>query len=271
MDEHTAQFLVDLDNRFYRRVAEAFSETRQAPWTGWDAVAECIAEDLPGKCLACPKLVACSHAPQDATTVSVLDLACGNLRFESYLEQRLPHLHFRFLAVDNCATFPERPVAGLLRFREMDIIEHLLADNLVSELAAAPSQVATSFGFMHHIPGRALRERFLNRMVDLVVPGGLACVSLWNFMQDPKLAGKARETTDRAVNELEIDAEGLEEGDFVLGWQNEPGVYRYCHSFDEDEVEDLAASVEPRARAIRCFTSDGRNGKMNTYLVLQRN
>lgn len=271
MDEHTATFLVDLDNRFYRRMAGPFSATRRGPWPGWDAVADCIDNDLPGKCLQCPKLPACPHAPEDATTVSVLDLACGNLRFESYLEQRLPHLRFRFHAVDNCAVFPERPVSGLLQFQQMDVIGRLMADNLSTELQAPPCQVAASFGFMHHIPGQGLRERFIRKMVDLVVPGGLVCVSLWNFMQDPDLARKALETTGRAVRELEIEAANLEGGDYILGWQDEAGAYRYCHSFDDDEVDDLAECAEPQARVIRRYKADGRGGKLNTYLVLQRN
>jgi len=269
MEQYTAKILMELNNRFYQQVAESFSDTRQHPWPGWDIIADCIENDLPGKCLSCPKLVSCNHAPEDATSVSVLDLACGNLRFESYLEQRLPDLHFDFHAVDNCDVFPETPVKSHVQFQQADLIESLLDENASFTLDTPPCHVAVSFGFMHHIPGHKRRARYLRHMLNMVIPGGLVCVSFWNFMQDPKMARKAIDTHERAVQEIEI--EGLEDGDYIIGWQGMEGVYRYCHSFNEDEIDSLAECIEPESRIIRRFHADGRNNKLNTYLVFQRN
>ncbi len=82
-----------------------------------------------------------------------------------------------------------------------------------------------------------------------------------------RLAVKASETTREATEALHRE---LEPSDYLLGWMNNPGVWRCCHSFDEDETDDLAGCVEPKAHLIRSFQADDRNGKLNTYPVFQR-
>lgn len=268
MDRKTAQSLIQLNKGFYAQVAESFSETRLRPWPGWDTVADCIESDLPGKCRACPKIVSCPHAPNDATAVSVVDLACGNMRFEAFLEHRLPNLSFSFLAVDCTDAFPAVPVESPLRFQQSDILNHLETGDLAQALGTPQCQVAASFGFMHHIPTSGLRRLFLQAMAGMVTPGGLVCVSLWDFMRSPKLMRKAEGCQQRALRETGIGK--LDDGDFLLGWQDMPGTWRYCHSFDEEEVDDLAECLEPEARVIRRFRADGLDGQSNSYLVFQR-
>lgn len=58
-------------------------------------------------------------------------------------------------------------------------------------------------------------------------------------------------------------------GDFVLGWQNVPGAYRYCHSFSDIELDQLVVACGDAAEEVVRFTADGRTGEMNAYVVLQ--
>ena len=141
-------------------------------------------------------------------------------------------------------------------------------ETLERDLQVSPCMVVACFAFLHHIPTAELRERFMRELVKLAMPGGLVVVSLWSFADEPEIAAKAVETTAQAVEALAL--EGLEAGDYLLGWQNNPNVWRYCHSFDAEEVDEVAECVEPDARLIRRFRADGRNGKMNTYLVFQK-
>lgn len=64
MDETTRQKCISLTSDFYAEVADSFSSTRQSAWHGWQKVIEAV--ELPNE-------------------FSVLDLACGNLRFEEFL------------------------------------------------------------------------------------------------------------------------------------------------------------------------------------------
>ena len=97
-------------------------------------------------------------------------------------------------------------------------------------------------------------------------------VSFWRFLNDEGLAHKARSTTDEALTSLgpAFPREALDGNDFLLGWSNLPGVYRYCHSFLESEIDQLIAAVSPEAALVSRFASDGRTGDLNTYVVLRR-
>ena len=266
MDEMNARRLVALNTEFYRQAAGSFSATRHGSWPGWEIVADCLEHDLPGRCLDAPSSTACAHA-LDASQISVLDLACGNMRFEAFLEERMPDHRFTFDAVDNCMQFDCMQTRTPVAFHELDLVESLMADTLEQDLGISPCMAVACFAFLHHIPSTELRERFMRSLVSLAAPGGLVFVSLWSFADEPDFAANALATTQKAIDELGLD---LDPSDYLLGWQNNPGLYRYCHSFDEDEADDLAECVEPHARLIRRYRADGRSGKMNTYLVFQR-
>lgn len=104
-------------------------------------------------------------------------------------------------------------------------------------------------------------------MAAKVRPGGFVIVSLWRFLENPLLARKAEATHERALAELGLPP--LDAGDRLLGWRDEPGAYRYCHSFTDGEVDALAASVGRAATEVARFRADGRDGALNSYLVLQ--
>ena len=268
MNEITARRLVALNNEFYRKAAGTFSITRQHSWPGWETVADCVRNDLLSTCTDCGELPADSHVLDGSKPLDVLDLACGNQRFAAYLENACPDLSFRFHAVDNCELFEHVDVRSPLDFQLFDVLESLMAGTLGGDLHAPLCQIAACFAFIHHIPSFDLRVQLLHELVARTRPGGLTIVSLWSFMDEPGLATRAAESTQQAIEELQFD--DLEENDCLLGWQNTPGLWRYCHSFDDEEVADLADSVERDARLIRRYRADGRNGKLNSYLVFQR-
>lgn len=83
-EEVLALRLCALTGEFYRANAESFSQTRQSPWQGWVRLLEVMG-------------LAAEREP-----LCVLDLACGNLRFERYLADALPNRMLSGYAVDNC-------------------------------------------------------------------------------------------------------------------------------------------------------------------------
>ena len=97
----------------------------------------------------------------------------------------------------------------------------------------------------------------------------LKVVSLWQFLNNKKLAEKAKATHRKAQQELELSA--LDAGDYLLGWKDIPGQYRYCHSFSETEIEQLVAAIADKATLLSRFESDGRGDNLNCYLVLKVN
>lgn len=110
MDSETAQRLNALTSDFYRQVSDSFSETRQQAWDGWSRVLEtCRDVCRPG--------------------MRVLDLGCGNLRFERFLiEQGCTPADV--WAIDNC---DELVSLGLkthvnVHFQHLDITRAALED-----------------------------------------------------------------------------------------------------------------------------------------------
>ena len=253
MDAKTAQILNRMTGAFYRTCADSFSRTRRGAWAGWTRALEGPAGAV--------------FAGDD--TVSVLDVACGNGRFEQYLQRRYPNRDLEVYAVDNCAPLVGAPSS---RYRELDVLDALLAGTLERDLSFGSCDLVVCFGYFHHVPGWENRVRLLRTLADVVRPGGFAIVSFWQFLNSPELAQRAHMAHERGVWKLAAsgaDPSQLEIGDYLLGWQDTADVFRYCHSFTVAEVEQLAAEAGLKPRVVECFEADGRTRDLNAYLVLR--
>lgn len=89
-EEVLALRLCALTGEFYRANAESFSQTRQSPWQGWVRLLEVM-----------------DARAAERELLRVLDVACGNLRFERYLADALPGRMLSGWAVDNCEPLVE--------------------------------------------------------------------------------------------------------------------------------------------------------------------
>ena len=283
MDNATARALCALNNEFYAREAASFSATREAPWPGWRRVLEAMV----------------ARRDKDAgDRLLLVDVACGNMRFERFLDAEYPG-NFRSIAVDSCDQLALDALeacdfkSGEVDYTHVDVVKQLLdggARGLALSLGAKNADATVAFGFMHHIPGEKNRTNFLRALLDTVRPGGVAAVSLWRFMDDERLAAKAHEATERAKSLVTdavsgrtslddgmarsplfaVDFMQFEEGDYLLGWQNDATAFRYCHSFSDREIEALVSSVAGRASLVDRFSADGKSGRLNEYLVFRK-
>ncbi len=273
MDTAQARRLIELNSTFYRENADSFAQTRRSAWPGWATCLERVGN--------------LSHG--QGRPYRVLDVACGNLRFEAYLQRELPLQPFEFHAVDNCDSLQREAhscgvsASSALRFQPLDVLGVLAgaweacagnaldaAAGLAQSMQAPPCDLSVSFGFMHHVPRAPWRAALLRALLAKTAPGGYACVSFWQFMKSDGLAQKAEKTTAAACQALALSGSALEEGDYLLGWNDKPGAYRYCHHFTDAEIDELAAGVVDAAKVVARFSADGRTGNLNSYVVLQR-
>lgn len=202
MTRATVRALCQLNTEFYERNAASFSQTRTAPWEGWRrCMAACGFDDSDGAAL---------DQPVDAQIAdSVLDIACGNLRFETFLANAYPHIDWSFFAVDNCELLVasgQEDIAKKVHFTCEDIVSNLLEGlpaaepaNIPALAAATPFDLVVSFGFLHHIPSFDLRQRFLLEALSQVKPGGYLVVSFWQFLNDPAKRAKIEQTHAEAL------------------------------------------------------------------------
>ena len=293
MDDALAHQLINLTSQFYGKAASSFSATRQQPWEGWEQLWELAAPRLridaegpmgtprPDEGSKAPEGSASAHlgtmgGPTAERPLRVLDVGCGNLRFEQFLEAKAPGA-WEAWAVDDCpALMAEGASDGTLAKRttlqQLDVMGALLEGAGVEELADAfdppPVDLAVAFGFLHHVPGADARERLMRALARSVRPGGLVAVSLWQFADDERLRAKAKEATARGRAALDLPP--LDPGDYLLGWQHDPHLFRYGHSFTEAEADELAQPLAPQARELVRFSADGKSGQLNRYLLLER-
>ena len=281
MDLATARQMNELNARFYRDNAASFSKTRQSGWPGWE---RCLAEAR----TAGGSVAAASAGNASTSATRVLDLACGNLRFARYLADACSG-PVSYLGIDNCPELgagvspTDFPSGWQLRTARLDVVGALLSGTLASQLDAAltrawgtagagpaAANLSVVFGFLHHVPTFAARLELLRALLAATAPGGTCCVSFWRFMSNEHLAAKAHATTERGLRELGLAPGDLGHDDYLLGWQDVPGSYRYCHHFCEREVDALLAGLGDQAQPVARFTADGRSGDLNVYVVLRR-
>lgn len=250
MNNETAKILCKLNNDFYRSQTESFSETRKAPWEGWKRALSELHDNL----------------FQSGKAISVCDMACGNLRFVEFLLEGFSDTAFEVYAVDDCdGLVPEK---GQVHFQKLDIVSTLLEGKSLSETLDIPlCDLTVCFGFMHHVPFVEYRKRLLDELIARTRVGGYVVISFWEFLNNDDLKKKALATHKQGCCDLGI--EHLDEGDYLLGWRNIPGVYRYCHNFTEHEIAALLNGVSERVQVVSRFLADGRTGNLNSYVVFR--
>jgi tRNA (uracil-5-)-methyltransferase TRM9 len=250
MNTETTEILCGINNDFYRNHCASFSATRTLPWSGWNICLDILKEAY----------------SDDCQNLLILDLACGNLRFESFLQSALPGAPLTYYAVDDCdALLPSTPHVN---YQSLDILHALRSGLRIRDQLIAPvCDLSVSFGFMHHVPLQDYREKILLSLIEQTRSGGYVIVSFWQFLNNEVLKEKARVTHEHALKEL--DLQELDDNDYLLGWKNLPGVYRYCHSFSETEIDQLVEAVANKATLAARFVADGRTDNLNTYLVLK--
>ena len=276
MNQQIARILTEMTADFYAANAESFSATRQSAWPGWERVAAALGEP--------------------SSPLRVADVACGNGRFLSFLGEKFPEAAIAYCGWDGNEQLLAEAAALGAKVQRRDVLDALFA----AESAAQPGEekavpgcgtlplpdersaplpgnegenhfdLVVCFGFFHHVPGEERRARLLEALLQLVRPGGLVAVSLWRFADHEPLRQKAERSTTQALLAREELTGTLEPGDYLLGWGEACGSFRYCHSFSEKEIDRLVQTVDGNAQLLDRFQADGRTNKMNEYLVFSR-
>ncbi|MCH9652145.1 MAG: methyltransferase domain-containing protein [Deltaproteobacteria bacterium] len=276
MDEQTRQALGEINRRFYRRQAEGFSNTRSAPWGGWSRVLEALEgpfrtgarSEPPGDPASPPDRPPARGRSCASDRLGVLDVGCGNGRFGTLLEERwrAPFFYWGVDASEELLATAADRLDGLqdLRLSPWNLLEED-GDPLWS---SERFSLVVVFGLMHHVPGADLRLRLLRSLSRCLEPGGLLAVSVWRFGLDERFQRRILpwEEFNRDA-ERPIPLESLEEGDVLLRWGNEPGVFRYCHAVSEAEQEAWEGHLGLRSKDR--FLADGRSEQLNRYHLFQ--
>lgn len=231
--------LLSLNKQFYETVEFEFDGTRKKPWDGWYKL-------LP-------------QVWQLSTASTILDLGCGNGRFGEFL------LHYMdmatYIGIDQNETLlkiaKNKIPSG--QFFALDI-----TDNQSLKSVEAKADIISLIAVLHHIPSFHSRATLLKTCSQKLRKGGLIIFTAWQFLSIEQLKNRV---VDWGVVQ-EIDQGDLETHDYLIDWQRGQHALRYCHLITAKEIEELTGPLQ--LTKVAQFFADGKDGKSNIYVVLQK-
>ena len=238
-----------VNREFYRRHAESFATTRQAPWPGWARLLEPFSPSGPE---------------------SVRDRGCGNGRFGRYRESQgmFPR---SYVGADRSLDLLLRARRALdtsearsrCRWLATDLIEPWTRDQGLP-LTGEGFSLVVLLGVLHHVPGRSTRAALLEAAAGLVAPGGVLAVTVWLFTRSERMRRRLRAPEG-------IDPADLEPGDYLMPWgagSSGEDAVRYCHALSQAEAAEISARLP--LTPLADFEADGASGNLNRYLLWRR-
>ncbi len=243
MDEITIKKLNKINLDFYKTTAKDFNESRQYFWDGWKSLVKYLA-----------------HFNQ----LKLLDLGCGNARFFQFISKEFPNVNIEYLGVDSnqeLLNFANENYENMedkknisFELQKTDIVTSLIKKK--DFLLKNDFDLIVSFGVFHHIPSYDLRLKLLELMKSKLADDGLIIISLWQFMEFERFKRKIVDNTQKETN------------DFIVDWKKGKEANRFCHFVDENEQNMLI--IDSNLELVDTFRADGKEGNVNTYLVLKK-
>ena len=250
MQNQIIQKLIKINNDFYKNIEDDFDTTRQYAWKGWGRVVEILKSD---------------NEFMQNTTLNFLDLGCGNGRFFQFLNKTFNDVSkqkITFSGIDSNEfllnkaknNFPKQNWINfdlITNFKQITINQNTKFD------------VVTMFGLTHHIPDEQNRYEFFKNIAQLVTNNGYLIFTNWNFTQ--------LKNQKIITNYKTISNSNLEEGDFFVGWAKKSNVFRYCHQYTKNEIQEILKIMQKNhLKLIERFESDGKGNNLNEYFILKK-
>lgn len=226
--------LLSINRDFYREFAKSFSDSRSQPQPGFTR----LLDELPDPC------------------ESLLDVGCGDGRLGRYF---FSHKAIgRYTGVDFSG---EMLQIAKDRMEGEFFSRDLSQANCLEGLESYP--VVTCLSTLQHIPGRLNRLSLLKEMTNKLNATGRIILANWQFLDSSR---QRRKITD--WSQVGIDGNDVEPGDYLLTWKRNGEGLRYVSAICEKETADLARQAG--LSIVNKFLSDGREGNLNLYVILEK-
>lgn len=251
MTPQTEQKIIAVNKKFYDTIGRYWNQNPEYIWDGWVKLTHHLASIISQK----------KHEK-----VRVLDVGAGNGRFYWFLKREFPDVDFEYIAMD-FSDFGSEPNQNIseISFHFLDILH----ENWGFEKEYF--DIVVAMGFIHHIPGERLLNRFMDQFSNALKPGGVGVVTTWQYMRLERLKKRVIDSEKRKkiLEDLHILESELRPGDNFLDWvQYEYGV-RFSHYFSHEEMQEIFADY-PALNLLDTFLSDDREQNRNEYFVCKK-
>lgn len=233
-----------LNTEFYQTFAEQFAEKRTRLQPGVEHALKLI--------------------PTDS---NILDMGCGHGALAQHLIDN--NHQGTYLGVDLSEEMINLARTSVhhsrVTFKQADLSMGTWISPLhqLPTLFQPPYSCVVAFASLHHIPGKDRREALVKEVFNLMKPGGHWILSVWDFLRSDRLRSRVV-PWDR----IGLDAELMEEGDYLIDWRHGGHGLRYVHHFSSDDLLELANSGG--FDVVDSYRMDGENGQLGLYQVLQK-
>jgi tRNA (uracil-5-)-methyltransferase TRM9 len=236
MNGRTVARLHALNKQFYQTFGREFSSTRQRIQPGVRRVLDTLAGDE-----------------------SLLDLGCGN---GELARERVCRGHAGpYVGLDFSLPLLGEARQGWEGSQATFVSADLTRpgwEKLVRQQVSTAFDVVVCFAVLHHIPGADLRLAVLRKVRGLLTSGSRFIHSEWQFLNSEKLKLRLQ-----SWQEIGIENEDVDPGDYLLDWRSGGRGLRYVHHFNDVELESLADASH--FRIYMTFYSDGENDRLGLY------
>lgn len=231
MKREAAQKLLEVSKDSYNNMAKEFSRTRAKFWDELTFLAE--------------------HATPG---MKVLDVGCGNGRFYPVLSAR----QIAYTGVDNSQ--------GLLdEARKLQPeANFVLGDATALPFPDKSFDIAYSFAAIHHIPSRALRNKFVSEIARVLHSGNTLVLTTW-YLWSPDKMGTFLLNGLKSMCMLTP----LDVGDIVLTFGRDKHT-RYLHAFTERELKRLLKKNGFEVVGSEILKRQSGSGQKNILVVAKK-
>lgn len=254
MKSETIESLNKINQKFYNQIGPIWNPASDYYWEGWELLLESIK----------------SNSEKE---LKVLDIGCGNARFFQFLQERLPFIKINYTGVDSSIFLIDQATKrSISNTNSYNLIEaDILLPNWL-EKVDSKFDLVVMFGLMHHIPSKSNRLKLFANTCDLIRPGGNLIFTTYQFLDLPRLQKRvvnfAKPENANLATELNINLNDFEKGDYILDWVKLKTGYRYCHYFDQEEIDELIKSQSLDLK--NQFFADDRMSNRNRYFILEK-
>lgn len=233
MQEAIKSRLLDINHQFYQSFGAEFSATRARIQPGVSR----IINQLEG-------------------FEDILDLGCGNGELARQLALHGHNGSYTGLefSLPLLTAAEQQPESFPVHFLQAD----LSCIDWDTILPTDYYQIVFSFATLHHIPSERLRLQILTKINRLLKNDGMFIHSHWQFLNSTRLRTRIHPWQEVGINPQEV-----EQGDYLLDWKRGGLGLRYVHHFEEQELAQMADATG--FDICESFFSDGHGGRLGLY------